>query len=89
MTIVLDGKATPAKKKKFTEMVEKIVAVSKGKLGKVEDWGEKELAYKIGGSTSGIFLHFPLELEAKAVKNISTKLYQEREIIRQLIVKKD
>lgn len=89
MTIVLDGKVTPAKKKKITEIIEKIVAVSKGKLGKVEDWGEKELAYKIGKSVSGIFMHFPLELEAKDVKNISTKLFQERDIIRQLIVRSD
>ena len=89
LTIVLDGKTSPAKKKKITETVEKLVAVSKGKLGKVEDWGEKELAYKIGKSASGIFLHFPLELKAKDVKNISTKLYQERDIIRQLIVKSE
>ena len=89
LTIVLDGKVSPAKKKKITETVEKLVAVSKGKLGKVEDWGEKELAYKIGKSASGIFLHFPLELEAKDVKNISTKLYQERDIVRQLIIKSE
>jgi len=42
LTIVLDSKATAAKKKKVTETIEKIVALLKGKLGKVEDWGVKE-----------------------------------------------
>ena len=89
LTIVLDGKATVARKKKVAETVEKLVAISKGKLGKMEDWGEKELAYKIGKSTSGMFLHFPLEIEAGDIKNISTKLYQETDIIRQLIVRSE
>ena len=80
LTVVLDGKATATKKKKVTETVEKLVAAAKGKLGKPEDWGE------INGRA---FLLFPLELETKEVKNISTKLSQESDIIKQLIVRKD
>jgi len=79
LTVVLDSKATAAKKKKITELVEKIVGLAKGKLGKEEDWGE------VNGL---VFLHFPLELEASQVKNLSTKLSQESDIIRKLIVRK-
>lgn len=79
LTIVLDGKATAAKKKKVTETVEKLVTVAKGKLGKPDDWGE------INGK---IFLHFSLEIEADQLKNLSTKLSQESDIIKQLIIKK-
>jgi len=78
LTITLDAKATPAKRKKMAETVEKIVTLAKGKLGKVEDWGE------INGR---IYLHFPLELEAKEVKGLSTKLTQEGGIIKSLIVR--
>jgi len=87
LTVVLDGKATVAKKKKVQEAIEKIVNLSKGKLGKAEDLGTKELAYKIKKSATGVFLHFPLELDASEVKSLSVKLNQETEIIRYLLVK--
>jgi small subunit ribosomal protein S6 len=89
VTIVLDGKATAAKKKAIQSLVEKIVELGKGKVGKVEDWGARDLAYKLGKSTTGIYLHFPLELEGETVKNLSTKIKVESEILRYLLVRKD
>ena len=79
LTVVLDVKATAAKKKKVTEVVEKIVALAKGKLGKVEDWGVKE---------AGLYLFFPLELEKSSVKMISTKMEQETDILKHLLIRK-
>ncbi|MCX6705759.1 MAG: 30S ribosomal protein S6 [Candidatus Woesebacteria bacterium] len=79
LTIVLDAKATAVKKKKVTEVVEKIVALAKGKLGKVEDWGVKE---------AGLYLFFPLELEKSSVKMISTKMEQETDILKYLLIRK-
>lgn len=78
LTIVLEEKASVAKKKKIQETVEKIISLVKGKVGKVEDWGV------VG---TGVYLHFPLELEKSSVKAISTKLGQEGEIKRYLLVK--
>lgn len=80
MTIVLDTKATAAKKRKVTETIEKIVALAKGKLGKVEDWGVKE---------AGLYLFFPLEIEKSSVKMISTKMSQESEVLRYLLIRKN
>lgn len=80
LTIVLDGKTTVAKGKKIEETIAEIVEISKGKLGKVENWGL---------INTGLYLHFPLELEKSAVKNISTKLNQEGEIKRHLLVRKE
>ncbi len=79
LTLVLDIKATPAKKKKVTETVGKIVNLLKGKLGKVEDWGEKE---------EGIYLFFPLEISKSSVKMITAKLSQEADIKKYLIIRK-
>ena len=89
LTIVLDGKVSPAKKKKITETVEKLVAVSKGKLGKVEDWGEKELAYKIGKSETGFFTYFELELDPGGVKGLNDKLRTDADVIRYLLIRKN
>ena len=80
LTIVLDSKATSAKKKKVTETIEKIVALAKGKLGKVEDWGVKE---------SGLYLFFPLETPKSSVKMISTKVSQEESIKKYLLIRKN
>ena len=79
MTIVLDAKATSAKKKKVGETIEKVVSLLKGKIGKVEDWGVKE---------NGIYLFFPLEIQKSSVKIIATKVSQEEDIKKYLLIRK-
>ncbi len=88
LAIVLDGKVTSAKKKKVEEAIEKMVSEVKGKVGKVEDWGEKDLTYKIGKSTTGNYLFFPLELDTKEVLGLGTKLKTEKDILRHLLIRK-
>lgn len=80
LTVVMETKITPARKKKVTETVEKIVDILKGKVGKIEDWGEKE---------GGVYLFFPLELLKSSVKMVSTKLSQEDEVKKYLIVRSE
>lgn len=89
LTIVLPGGVTPAKKKSTREKIEKMLGAMKAKVGKVEDWGEIKLAYPIAESSAGIFLHFPLELEAQSAKTIAGKLKLEEDIIRYLLVRKE
>lgn len=89
LTVVLDGKASAPKKKSVTELVEKVVDLSKGKAGRIEDWGVKDLAYKIGKSETGVYLHFPLELEASSAKDMTSKLRANADIIRYLLIAKD
>lgn len=89
LTVVLDGKASSAKKKAVGESIEKIITVSKGKIGKAEEWGVKDLAYKIKKSTSGLFLNFVIELETEGAKNLIAKLRTNEDIIRYLLVRKD
>lgn len=78
-----------SKKKSSQTLIEKIVDINGGKIEKTEDWGEKELAYKISKNTSGNFVHYVLELEPKSVPGISKKLSQEDAIIRYLLIRKD
>lgn len=89
LTVVLDGKVTPAKKKAARESIEKMVQLFKGKVGTVEEWGEKTLAYKIKNSTSGNFVFFPLELEPGEAKSLTTKLNQEDSVVRFLLIRKE
>jgi len=87
LTIVLDGKATTAKKKAVTSDIEKAVALLEGKCGTLVDWGVKDLSYKIVKSESGSFLHIPLEMSSETVKKLVEKIKTQDDIIRYLLVK--
>ena len=89
LAIVLPGAATAAKKKAIGTKLEKLIKDDKGKMGKMDDWGEKELAYPIKKSTSGTYLIFPLELEPAGAANLNGKLRLDEEIIRYLLVKNE
>lgn len=87
LTVVLDGKAGGAKKKKVTEVLESVVKLAKGEVKKSDDWGVKDMAYKIGKSTTGLYLYFELDLDPSVVKNLNEKLRVDSDVIRHLIVR--
>ena len=87
LTLVLDGKVTPAKKKVALASIEKLIKVLGGKLIKTEDMGVHDLAYKIGKSTTGNYLRLDLELDVRDVKTLPVRLKTETDIIRHLLIK--
>lgn len=89
LTVVLDGKAGAAKKKKVTEAFEKVLATFKGAIKESKEWGVKELAYKIGKSETGLYLFFEIELDPKGVKALDEKLRTDTDVIRYLLIRKE
>jgi len=87
LTLVLDGKAGAAKKKKVTETLESLMKVLKGKITASTDWGVKDLAYKVGKSSSGVYLFFELELDSKSVKGFNDKLRVDTDLLRYLLIR--
>ena len=87
LTVIIDGKATAAKKKAVIKLIGNLVKVVDGKVVKKDDWGVKDFAYPIGKINSGNYMFFELELETDKVKDINQKLVIEEDIIRFLIVK--
>jgi small subunit ribosomal protein S6 len=88
LTVIMPAQAS-AKKKSSSSLVEKILTTGGAKIIETQDWGEKELAYKIDKNTSGIFSYYVLELEPKTVNGICKKLSQEDAIIRYLLIRRD
>ena len=88
LTVVLSGKATPAKVKTFKIKMEKAISGLKGKVAKVEDWGKIDFAYNIQKNTSGTFLQYNLELEPESIKLLKNKIKLESDIIRYLLIRK-
>lgn len=89
LTVVLDGKATPAKRREAKESLEKLISSFKGKVEKVEELGEKELAYTIKKANSGYFLNFKLNLEAASTKALLSKLNLDDNLLRYLLVRSE
>jgi small subunit ribosomal protein S6 len=86
LTIVVAGAATPAKVKSVSALVEKLIKTMKGEIKKSDEWGEINLAYKIGKNDSGKFVHYKLELESKSVKAINEKLKMEQRQLKQPVL---
>ncbi len=89
LTVVVDGKSGAAKKKKVTESLEKILKIFKGAIKESKDWGVREMAYKIGKSDSGLYLHFEIELDGAGVKALNEKLRTDADILRYLVIRKE
>lgn len=89
LVVVIDGESSVAKKKSAQEQIERLIKVNKGKVIDFEDWGVKELAYKVKTSTTGIYLLYTLELEPHAAVSLRDKIRLEEQIIRYLLIHKD
>jgi len=87
LTLVLDPELTSENQKKTLSQIKKLVTDFKGKIGKVEDWGKKTLAYPIRKKTSAIFHLFKLDLPEESIKGLDQKLRLEDNLIRFLLVK--
>lgn len=86
LTLILEGKTTSAKKKSILESIEKVVGIFEGKITKVEDWGVKELFHEIKKNKEGLYVHLNIEIAAKSVKGLETKLRTDENILRHLMV---
>lgn len=89
LTLVLDGKTGAAKKKKVTETLGKTLKIFKGVISQSKDWGVKELAYKLGKSTTGLYLYFEIDLDPSGVKALNDKLRVDEDLIRYLLIRKE
>ena len=86
LTLILDGKATAAKKKSVLESMEKTIKLLEGKVEKAEDWGVKEMFHEIKKVKEGLYLHIPFEMIAKNIKSFEVKLKAVDDILRYLVV---
>lgn len=71
------------------EKVAKIITKNGGKIVSEDNWGRRELTYKIAGETHAIYRVYTLDLPAEAPAKISTVLNITDEVIRYLLTKVD
>lgn len=89
-TYLLPEFFTSAEITKATAEVEELVKKNKGKILKVEDWGKKDLAYKVRKASKShavaLFTHVLIEMDAKNVQKFEKDIYLNEKILRHLLV---
>ena len=74
---------------KATNKVEKILKDNGAKIGKLDNWGKKKLAYNIKKHDHAIYLFYTLEIPALNVIKIEKILNITEEVLRFIIVRPD
>lgn len=69
--------------------VAKLIADAGGQITNEDDWGRRELAYKIAGETHAIYRVYTLELPPAAPNQLSAALNINNDIVRYLLTKVD
>jgi len=87
--VVLFRSELEAKIETSLKTVAKIIADASGKITTEDDWGRRELAYKIAGETHAIYRVYTLDLPAAAPNKISEALNITGDVLRYLLTKVD
>ena len=65
----------------------KLIQDSSGKIVNNEDWGLRELSYKIGNFSKAFYNYFQIEINGNTIENIKKNLTQNESFIRHIFVK--
>lgn len=74
---------------KATSRVEKIFTDNGGKVGNIDNWGKRKLAYNIKKSESAIYVIYTVDFPPANVRKVESTLNITDEVIRFLITKPD
>ena len=69
--------------KSFADMISN----NSGKIVNTEDWGLRELSYKIKNISKAFYNFYQFEIDGKNIENIKKILNQDENFIRHLIIK--
>lgn len=74
---------------KLNSQIEQIVADRGGKITKVDNWGRRKLAYRIGKFDEGVYTFVYLEGSGKEIAEVERRLRVTDFVIRHLTVRTD
>jgi len=69
--------------------VKKIITDNSGKVGKIDNWGKRKLAYTVKGHEHAVYVFYEVEMAPTSVAKAESVLNITDEVIRFLIVKPD
>lgn len=78
---------TPAKVKELTDKFAAIIKANNGKVTKTEDWGLRDLAYKIQKNRKGYYTLMNIDAPATAIIEMERLMRLDENLLRYLTVK--
>ena len=87
LALVINGRLSDEERDNALQVVKGIVERFNGKIGEVEDWGKKRLAYEIQKMHEGFYYFIHFEAESSAPAEIESRVRILEPVLRYLIVK--
>ena len=87
LALVINGRVSDEERDSALQAVKGIVERFNGKIGEVEDWGKKRLAYEIQKMHEGFYYFIHFEAESSAPAEIESRVRILEPVLRYLIVK--
>lgn len=84
---IVPGAVSDEKAPETIAKVKKLIEDLEAKITSEENWGRKNLAYKVGNETQGTYALMTFDIEPKQIAEINRRMRLSREILRHLIVK--
>ena len=85
--ILLSPDLTSANLKKQEDSFEELLIGLSGSIFSIEDWGLRNLNYKIKSFKKAFYKFYQLEIEGSKIQNIKKNINQNEQIIRHLFIK--
>lgn len=89
LMLIVNPSISEDEKNSSINEVKTLIEWASGKIVKEDIWGDKKLAYKINSSEKWFYVLFDIELDWKAIKNITKEINLNKNVWRHMFVLKD
>ena len=85
--LLLSPEISTNSKKEIVKNFSDIIAENSGKIENSEDWGLRDLSYKINNFSKAFYNFFQIEIDGSKIENIKKNLNQNENFIRHIFIK--
>ena len=86
-TLLISSDTSKSNNNKIVEIFENIVTEQGGSIVGKEDWGLRDLAYKINSMKKAFYFFYQINIEGQKIQTLKKNLSQNEKIIRYLFIK--
>jgi len=85
--LLLSPEMSTGGRKDLCEEFSKLIEDNSGEIINIEDWGLRDLSYKIGNFSKSFYNFFQIEIDGNKIENIKKNISQNESFVRHIFVK--
>ncbi len=85
--LLLSPEISTGVRKDLCDGFSKLIKENSGEIVNIEDWGLRDLSYKIGNFSKSFYNFFQIEIDGNKIENIKKNLSQNENFVRHIFVK--